>query len=149
MKRFQFRLESLLRYREHLLEQAQQEVAGIRADVLACDERIALLEKDSAANNQKLDKEVSAGIDVKRYQHYTKYLEGIESNLGAENLSRKQLMKFLEEKQKHLHQRAIDKKVLENLKNRRRDDYYKDLIQRLHKDTDDTVIVRQARSMVQ
>ena len=149
MKRFQFRLESLLRYREHLLEQAQQEVAGIRADVLACDERIALLEKDSAANNQKLDKEVSAGIDVKRYQHYTKYLEGIEFNLGAENLSRKQMVKLFEEKQKHLHQRAIDKKVLENLKNRRRDDYYKDLIQRLQKDTDDTVIVRQARSMVQ
>ena len=149
MKRFQFRLEPLLRYREHLLGQAQQEVARIRADVLACDERIALLEKDSAVTNQELDKEVSGGIDVKRYQHYTKYLEGIESNLGAENLSRKQLVKLFEEKQKHLHQRSIDKKVLENLKNRRRDDYYKDLIQRLHKDTDDTVIVRQSRSMVQ
>jgi len=149
MKRFQFRLEPLLRYREHLLGQAQQEVARIRADVLACDERIALLEKDSAVTNQELDKEVSGGIDVKRYQHYTKYLEGIESNLGAENLSRNQMVKLFEEKQKHLHQRSIDKKVLENLKNRRRDDYYKDLIQRLHKDTDDTVIVRQARSMVQ
>ena len=149
MKRFQFRLEPLLRYREHLLGQAQQEVAGIRADVLACDERITLLEKDSAVTNQELDKEVSGGIDVKRYQHYTKYLEGIESNLGAENLSRKQMVKLFEEKQKHLHQRSIDKKVLENLKNRRRDDYYKDLIQRLHKETDDTVIDRQARSMVQ
>ena len=149
MKRFQFRLESLLRYREHLLGQAKQEVARIRADVLACDERITLLEKDSDVTNQELDKEVSAGIDVKRYQHYTKYLEGIESNLGAENLSRKQMVKLFEEKQKLLHQRAIDKKVLENLKNRRRDDYYKDLIQRLHKETDDTVIDRQARSMVQ
>jgi flagellar protein FliJ len=149
MKRFQFRLESLLRYREHLLEQAQQEVARIRADILACDERIAHMEKDSAETDQELDKEVSAGIDVKRYQHYTKYLEGIESNIGRENLRQKQLMKLLEEKQKHLHQRAVDKKVLENLKNRRRDDYYKDLIQTLHKETDDTVIVRQARSMVQ
>jgi len=149
MKRFQFRLEPLLSYREHLLGQAQQEVARIRADVLACDERIALLEKDSAVTNQELDKEVSTGIDVKRYQHYTKYLEGIESNLGAENLSRKQMVKLFEEKQKHLRQRSIDKKVLENLKNRRRDDYYKDLIQRLHKETDDIVIVRQARGMVQ
>ena len=149
MKRFQFRLEPLLSYREHLLGQAQQEVARIRADVLACDERIALLEKDSDVTNQELDKEVSAGIDVKRYRHYTKYLEGIESSLGAENISRKQMVKLFEEKQKHLHQRSIDKKVLENLKNRRRDDYYKDLIQRLHKETDDTVIVRQARSMVQ
>ena len=149
MKRFQFRLEPLLRYREHLLEQAQQEVARIRADALACDERIALLERDSAATNQELDKEVSVGIDVKRYQHYTKYLGGIESDLGVENLRRKQMMKLLEEKQKHLHQRAIDKKVLENLKNRRRDDFYKDLIQTLHKETDDTIMVRQARSMVQ
>jgi flagellar protein FliJ len=149
MKRFQFRLESLLRYREHLLEQAQQEVARIRGDVLACDERIVLLEKDSTATHQELETEVSTGIDTKRYQHFTKYLEGIESHQGVENLRRKQLMKLLEEKQKHLHQRAVDKKVLENLKNRRRDDYYKDLIQTLHKETDDTVIVRQARSMVQ
>ncbi len=57
MKRFQFRLEPLLSYREHLLGQAQQEVARIRADVLACDERIALLEKDSDVTNQELDKE--------------------------------------------------------------------------------------------
>jgi flagellar protein FliJ len=149
MKRFQFRLEPLLRYREHLLEQAQQEVAGIRADLLACDEQIALLEKDSAATNQDLEAEVSTGVDTKRYQNFTKYLERIEFNLGAENHRRKQLVKLLEEKQKHLHQRSIDKKVLENLKDRRKDDFYKNIIQALHKETDDTVIVRQARSMVQ
>jgi flagellar FliJ protein len=149
MKRFKFRLEPLLRYREHLLEQVQQEVAKIRADVLACDERIALFERDYAAISQELDQEVSAGIDVKRYQHYTRYLAGIESSLEDEHLHRRELTKLLEQKQKQLHQRSIDKKVLENLKNKRRADYYKDLMQTLQKEADDTVIVRQARSMVQ
>jgi len=149
MKRFEFRLESLLQYREHLLEQSQQEVAKIRADLLACDERIALFEKDYAATCQELDQEVSVGIDVKRYQHYTRYLAGIESNLEIEHLHRKQLMTMLEQKKKQLHQRSIDKRVLENLKNQRRSDFYRNLLQTLHKETDDTVIVRQARSMVQ
>ena len=149
MKRFKFRLEPLLKYREHLLEQAQQEVAKIRADMLACDDRIALFERDYATTSQELDQEVSDGIDVKRYQHYTRYLEGIESNLEIEHLHRKQLMTMLEQKQKHLHQRSVDKKVLENLKNRRRADFYRNLMQTLHKEADDTVIVRQARGMAQ
>ncbi len=149
MKRFKFRLDPLLRYREHLLEQAQQEVARIRVDLLTCDERIALFERDYAATSQELDQEVSGGMDVKRYQHYTRYLEGIESNLEVENLHRKQLTALLAEKQKHLHQCSVDKKVLENLKNRRRDDYYRDLMQTAHKEADDAVLVRQARSMSQ
>lgn len=149
MKQFKFRLEPLLRFREHLLEQAQQEVARIRSDLLACDARIAVWEKDYAATSRELDQEVSSGIDVKRYQHYTRYLEGIESNLEGENLRRKQLTRRLEEKQRHLHQRSVDKKVLENLKNRRREDFYRNLVQTLHKETDDTLMVRQARSMVQ
>jgi flagellar FliJ protein len=149
MKRFKFRLEPLLRYREHLLAQVQQEVAKIRADVLASEERIALLERDYAATSRELDQEVAAGIDVKRYRHYTRYLDGIESSLEGEHLHRKQLMTLLEKKQKQLHQRSVDKKVLENLKNRRRADFYREKVQRLHNETDDDVMVRQARSMVQ
>jgi len=149
MKRFEFRLEPLLQFREHLLEQVQQEVGKIRADMLACDERIALFEKDYADACQELDQEVSAGIDEKRYQHYTRYLTGIESNLEIEHLHRKQLMTLLDQKQKQLHQRSVDKRVLENLKNRRRADFYRNWMQMLHKETDDTVIVRQARSGAQ
>ena len=149
MKRFKFHLEPLLQYREHLLEQAQQEVAKIRADLLACDERIALFERDYTATSEELDRSVSSGIDVKRYKHYTRYLEGIESKLEAEDLHRKHLVALLEEKQRRLHQRSVDKRVLENLKHQRRDNFYRDLMQTLHKETDDTVLVREARRMNQ
>ena len=147
MKRFLFRLESLLRFREHLLQQAQQEVARVCSEVLACEERISRFEKDSAETSQELDKEIAAGIDEKRYKHYTDYLKGIESKLESENVHREELLKLLEEKQKHLTQRSVDKKVLENLKNRRREDYYNEMMKTLYKETDDVAILREARGV--
>lgn len=147
MKRFQFRLEPLLRYREYLEQQAQQEVAKVRSEILACEERIAKYEKDSAETAQELDEEVASGIDSKRYQHYTRYLEGIESSLETENMNRKELLKLLSEKQKQLTQRSVDKKVLEKLKNRRRENYYREALKTLQKETDDMIVVRKARSM--
>ena len=145
MKRFQFRLESLLQYREHLMQTAQQEVARIRSELLACEERISRYEKNYVETGETLDKEISTGIDVKRYRHYTSYLDGIESNKESENLHRIELLAILEEKQKHLAQRSIDKKVLENLKNRRRDDYYQEMMNTVYKESDDAMILRVER----
>lgn len=147
MKRFQFRLEPLLRYREHLLQQAQLEVARVRADLLACEERILQHEKDYQETGQELDGEIAAGIESKRYKHYTAYLAGVESNLAAENQRRKELLKRLDEKHRHLLQRSIDKKVLENFKNRRREDYYRQSLKTIQKESDDTSILRKAWEM--
>ena len=147
MKRFQFRLDPLLRYREYLMEQAQQEVAKVRAGVQACEEQVARYEKAYEETAHELDREISEGIDVKRYKHFTDYMAGIESDLERENHSLNELLTLLEEKQAHLSQRAIDKKVLENLKNRRREEYYKDMMKTMQKEADDTVIVRKARAV--
>jgi len=147
MKRFQFRLDPLLRFREHLLEQAQLEVARVRTDIEACRQRIAGFEKDYEATTHELDGEVSTGIDSKRYRHYVAYLKGIESQLEAENLRRMELAELLDKKTRELQQRSVDKKVLENLKNRRREDYYRETMRMLHKETDDAVTLREARNM--
>jgi len=144
MKRFQFRLDPLLRYREFLMEQAQQEVATVRVAVQACEERIARHEKAYDETAHELDQEMSAGVDVKRYKHYTDYLAGIESDLKKEQHALKELLTHLEEKQAQLSQRSIDKKVLENLKNRRREEYYREMMDTMQKETDDIVIVRKA-----
>jgi flagellar FliJ protein len=143
MKRFQFHLEALLNFRKHLLEQAQLEVARLRTELYASEGRIEQYENDYAATGRELEEEMAAGMDVKRYRHYTRYLSGIESKIETENLTRAQLLKHLEEKQKQLLQHSIEKKGLENLKNRRREDYYRDLSAADQKAADETVIVRQ------
>ena len=100
MRLFKFRLEPLLRYREHLAEQVQLKVAKIRSDILGCEDRIARLERSYANTSEELDQKVSSGIDAKQYKQFTHFLAGIESNIESENMQRKELLKHLEEKQK-------------------------------------------------
>ena len=145
MRVFRFRLEPLLRYRQHLAEQTQLQVAKIRSDILACEDRIAHLEKVYADTTKELEQKVASGIDVKQYNHFTSFLAGTESSIESENLQRKELLKHLEEKQKELNQRSTDQKALENLKNRRREDYYKEMLKSDQKESDNMMILRQAR----
>ena len=147
MRLFKFRLEPLLRYREHLAEQARLKVAKIRSDILVCEDRIARLEKSYAHTAEELDQKVGSGIDAKQYKQFTHFLAGIESNIESENMQRKELLKHLEEKQKELKQRTTDKKVLESFKNRRREDYYQETLKLDQKESDDMVILRQARGV--
>ncbi|HIJ55063.1 MAG TPA: flagellar export protein FliJ [Deltaproteobacteria bacterium] len=144
MRLFKFRLESLLRYREHLAEQTQLEVARIRSDILVCEDRIARLEMSYAHTAEELDQKMGSGIDVKQYKQFTHFLAGIESNIESENMQRRELLKRLEEKQKELKQRTTDKKTLENLKNQRREDYYQKMLKLDQKESDEMVILRQA-----
>ena len=67
--------------------------------------------------------------------------------LRAANALLKVQLKALEEKQKHLTQRSIDKKVLENLKNRRREEYYIEMMKTVYKESDDATILREAKSV--
>ena len=147
MRLFKFRLEPLLRYREHIAEQTQLEVAKIRSDILVSEDRIARLEKSYAHTAEELDQKVGSGIDAKQYKQFTHFLAGIESNIESENIQRRELLKHLEEKQKELKQRTTDKKALENLKNRRREDYYQETLKIDQKESDDMVILRQARGV--
>ncbi|MBW1995743.1 MAG: flagellar FliJ family protein, partial [Deltaproteobacteria bacterium] len=93
------------------------------------------------------DEMVASGIDSKRYKHYTDYIEGLGSSLEAENLKRNELLKRLNEKQKQLARRSVDRKVLEKLKNRRRQDYYREALRNLQKETDDMLVVSKARTL--
>ena len=147
MRLFKFRLEPLLRFREHLAEQAQLTVAKIRSDILVFEDRIASLEKSYARTTEELDQKVGSGIGAKQYKQFTHFLAGIESNIESENMQRKELLKRLEEKQKELKQRMTDKKALENLKSRRREDYYQEMLKLDQKESDDMVILRQARGV--
>jgi flagellar FliJ protein len=146
MRRFQFRLESLLRYREYLEKQVKQEVADVRAEILQCEERIDRYETDQAETTQELEQEVATGIDSKRYKHYTDFIESIEAGIQAENMLLDELQMRLSEKQRQLAQRSVDKKVLEKLKDRRREEYHQEAIRRFQKESDDMIVTRNARS---
>ena len=145
MRLFKFRLEPILKFREHLAEQAQLKVAKVRSDILLCEDRIARLEKSLAHTTEEMDQKVGAGLGAKEYKQFVNYLAGIESNLEAESLQRRELLQRLEETQKELKQRTTDKKALESLKDKRRKDHYQEMLKLDQKESDDMIIIRQAR----
>ncbi len=146
MRRFQFRLASLLRYREYLEKQAKQAVASVRSDIVQCEERIARYETEQAETTKALEEEIATGIDSKRYTHYTDFIESIDAGIQTEAVHREALRTLLLEKQKQLAQRSVDKKVLEKLKDRRREEYYQEALRTFQKETDDMIVTRNERS---
>ena len=147
MKKFHFSLESFLRYKKYIERKAQVEVAKARADVLESENRMDYLKKKYAAVMQSLDDEMASGISADRYMHFTEYLTGIISFLDAQSKRQESLRHVLNEKQEKLAQASISKKVLENLRFRRKEEYYSQILESLYKEADDMITLRKAREI--
>ena len=147
MKKFKFSLESLLRYKTHMEHIAKQETATARASVNQCKERIDQCRDNIATTTKTLVKETEKGIKMERYKIHTDFLEGSERE--AEYLLGElvNLNQILSQKQDILKQKSIEKKTIENLKDKKKDEYYKEMDKFLQKQTDDMIIVKKSREM--
>ncbi len=147
MKKFKFNQQSLLRYREYLEHLAKINTARAVQDVHACERSIEKATSDRVDTADRLENEVSSGIGVNRYKWYTTYLQGVEALLESENNRLGSLSEILEEKRRVLAQKAIDKKMMESLEEKRRDEYYDELRKSLQKESDDIILVRKDRDL--
>jgi flagellar FliJ protein len=146
MKKFQFRLEPVRRYREFLERQKQLEVAKARSDVLSCEESI---EKTRAAFSEtvsSLEADLGKGMPAAQFLQVRNYLSGLESFEALEEKRRIRLVKTLTRRQEELARKSIEKKAIEKLKDRQKEEYYTAMLKQEQKTLDDTVILRQARS---
>ena len=146
MKKFQFRLEPLIKYREFLERQKQLEVAKARSDVLSCEQSI---EKTRAAFSEtaaSLEAALGEGVDAARFLQVRNYMAGLEALEASEEKRRIGLLKVLKKRQKELAQKSVEKKAIEKLKARQKEEYYTAMLKEEQKTLDDTVILRQARS---
>ena len=148
MKKFKFRLEPLKQYREFLERQKQLEVAKARSDVLSCEQsidqtRAALLEAMS-----RLEDDLCKGMDAERFLRVKDYLSVLES---FENMEKKRLGRLIEtltRRQKELAKKSVEKKAIEKLKLRQKEEYYTAMRKEEQKSLDDIVILRKARSVI-
>lgn len=146
MKKFQFRLEPLRKYREFLERQKQLEVAKARADVRSCEESI---EKTRAAFCEavgSLESDLDSGINAARFLQIRSYLAGLESFEASEEKRRLGLLKTLTRRQEELARKSVEKKAIERLKEKQKEEYYAAMLKEEQKTMDDTVVLRQARS---
>lgn len=147
MKKFKFKLDPLLRYRSFQEHQKKLEVAAARHDVMACDARIDEIIISAKKTVDTLDKAISDGIDAGRLELFKHYLSGLSILKENEEKRRIQLITVLTRKQRELTEKTIAKKVVENLKSRRKEDYYREAQKIEQKTLDDMVILRASRTV--
>lgn len=147
MKKFTFRLEPLLRYKEHLEKLAQRDVSEAHAHVIACEKQIAGFVDKLKITALELDERMSEGLSAENYHFYSDYLSGMAITLEQEERRLKALTTELARKQTILSRKSVEKKVLENLKERRKAEYYDQMDKLDRKITEDMTIIRKIRGM--
>ena len=147
MKRFDFKLEPLLGYRGYLEKRARQKTAEALRNVKASQEMIEQLKKQYSECRGDLEDVTYQGISAQRFRHYQNYLDSVESGIEEESTRKKQLDRVLGQNIAELKSRRIDKKVIEQLKERKVAEYMEEL-RKFEQDTlDEVVSVRKAREI--
>ncbi len=87
------------------------------------------------------------GIKSSQLMCYSSYHSGLKQAIVDENKQHSMLVKELTHKQKLLKQKSIEKKAIENLKDRKKEEYYINLSDHLQKETEDIIIMRKVREI--
>lgn len=145
MKRFVFRMESLLRYRSFQVQQALQALMAVQKLLEQCQEDIRLLGQERQTALFLMEKETEEGISGERFRLHTDFIADLEIRLVKLEERKKRILYQLKEKQRLLDQARMAEKALENLKTRRKEEYLQEMNLQEQKETDDMVSIRKIR----
>ena len=147
MKKFQFRLQSLLRYKRHLEQVAKQEMARAVADVLACEQRIIQLQNEKISATDQIDTLVEKGIGAGQFNRYRQFITGTDQTIILERNKKNELEKILDKKRQALQQKTIDKKSLERLREKQEREYTHEMLREEQKSLDEIASLKTAREV--
>jgi flagellar FliJ protein len=147
MKKFQFRLQSLLRYKRHLEQVAKQEMARAVADVLACEQRITQLQNQKISVTDQLDTLVEQGMGAGQFNRYRQFITAVDQMTILEHNKKTELEKILDKKRDILKQKTIDKKSLERLREKQEREYTHEMLREEQKGLDEIASLKTAREV--
>ena len=147
MKRFVFKLQSLLNYKKHLEQIARQEMAKTVAEVNTCEQQIQDLKDNRESSALRLDTLVEKGVDAKEFKLYHGFLTAVDQMIVDEKNRKFKLEKVLNEKRSILKKRTIDKKAMERLRDRRAEEYTREMLREEQKELDEIAALKTAREI--
>jgi flagellar FliJ protein len=141
MKKFRFSLKALLSYREHQEQIAMQELAKAQSDVNQVVSYIEELEADFQKGRNDLAVESEKGITSVDLGMYMDYLNGLEQrkNEAKEVLIR--LMFIVDKRRDALHTKSVEKKIIQNLKDKRKQEYVEESLKAAQNASDEMVLL--------
>ncbi|MFH1155821.1 MAG: flagellar export protein FliJ [Pseudomonadota bacterium] len=147
MKRFIFRLQPILQFRQYRERLARQETALALREVQASEAKVAELTDEHTRTALELDAETSGGILASEFKTYTDYLDSLEHDISDQILTTRKLAGILAQKQKLLAKKSVDRKVMERLREKRAHEYMDEFLKLEQKTLDEITSVRKAREI--
>ncbi|MDD9303604.1 MAG: flagellar export protein FliJ [Desulfobacter sp.] len=148
MKRFEFKLESLLKYKRHLEQMARQEMAKAVSQMNECTHQIQTLKENRETSALRLDHLVEKGVNSREFNLHHGFLSVLDRMIIEEQDRKIRLEKMMEEKRSLLKKRTIDKKAMERLRERRADEYTREIIRQEQKELDEIASLKKAREII-
>ncbi len=148
MKRFSFRLQSILKYRTYLEQLAQQEMVKAFTEVAESEKKLKQLRLDFFKGADALEKETVKGISAVYFRQFNDFLDSLENDINGEEKILATLKQKADEKQRVLTQKSVDRKIIERLKERKRNDYRGDVLHEEQIMADEVSSLKKAREEI-
>jgi len=124
MRRFDFRLERILSLRRHTEDQAEQKLARVSGEYSRLESELGRLSEEREATFRMGDTAARADVNYRIAQGaYISYLESRSVEVEAR---RAEVAGELEEARAEYREAMKHRKVLDNLKDRRSNEYYRE-----------------------
>ena len=146
MKKFQFKLESLLTYRKYLERLAQQDTAKAQMDVKSCETAIRQLEMAFSQQSDQIEDILSKGMAASEFRRFHDYLDGVENQIEDEKKRHIRLRNVLKEKVERLKKKSVDKKAMELYRDRQKTIYTQEVVKLEQKELDEISSLKTART---
>jgi len=145
VKRFSFRLDNILNYRNYLEKKAQKNLLDVRNQCMERENRVKRLAGKRIESVIQCRDEAMKGIDVSMYKIYQAFSQKVDHDLEKAHMDLQEGEKKVNAQEKILKKESIKKKALEILKDLQLKDYMKRLEQEEQKYMDEMVIIRRRK----
>lgn len=142
MKKFQFKLEALLKLREFNEKRLKVELGEILSEIQATKDRIESIKRDIALSYDTQEEMMTNPSSGQVLQFFPYYIEGRKEEIKA----RENYLYSLERKYEYtlgeLAKARGEVKVIENLKEKKKTEHKKEVEKKLQEDIEEAVMVR-------
>ena len=125
MKKFKFALDSVLSYKQQVLDALKGEHAAILAEVREQEERLEAVWRDYRDCNEEYRQRKAEGIAIMDAMFYQNGLRVLEADIQRESDKLEELRRKEEAKRQEVVDAKIDTSSIEKLKEHKLEDYHK------------------------
>lgn len=128
MKKFNFRLQKVLEYKEHIEKKRQQELAIIQTRIDQAKQVLTDLNQEQNNYQTNCAESVIKGTTRENILMIEKYLQALKTKIKFQEGVLKQQLMFFKQKQQQLRAISNEKQSLEKYKEQKKEEHEKNLM---------------------